>query len=327
MSRRRLSPERYRAICVVALALLAVIVVSGGLVRLTGSGLGCDDWPNCNDTKIIDVSSAHAAVEQINRLFTGLVALGVALAVAGSVRLEPRRRDLTWLSWGLVAGVVGQVVLGGITVLVDLHPVAVQSHFLLSMILIANAMVLVYRAGLPNARRVPRVSLTIRRHVWAVAVMTSIAIAIGTVVTGAGPHAGDEEARRFGFDIGQTARLHSASVWLTVAVAAWLMWRLRHRQADRDVLENAIYAWIGVAVLQGAVGYLQYFSGIPVALVAIHLGLATALYVVTVWMVELMKTAVPDSEQGPQELGGLVDDRREEPADVADEVAEHVRGR
>ncbi|MFN8023295.1 MAG: COX15/CtaA family protein [Acidimicrobiales bacterium] len=335
MSRRRLSPERYRAICVVALALLAVIVVSGGLVRLTGSGLGCDDWPNCNDTKIIDVSSTHSAIEQINRLFTGLVALGVVLAVAGSVIREPRRRDLTWLSWGLVAGVIGQVVLGGITVLVDLHPAAVQSHFLLSMVLIANATVLVYRAGLPDRRRVPRVSTTIRRHVWAIGAMTSVAITLGTVVTGSGPHAGDEEARRFGFDIGQTARVHSASVWITVGLAAWLMWRLRDRPADREVLETPIYAWIGVAVLQGGVGYLQYFSGIPVALVAIHLALATALYVVTVWMIETMKTSHPGagagagegSEQRAQELGGLVDDGREEAADVVDEVVEHVRGR
>lgn len=309
-----------------ALALLAVIVVSGGLVRLTGSGLGCDDWPNCNDEKIIDVSSAHAAVEQINRLFTGLVAAGVALAVAGSVFREPRRRDLTWLSWGLVAGVIGQVVLGGITVLVDLHPLAVQGHFLLSMVLIANATVLWYRAGLSGSRRVARVSAPIRRHVWALAVWTSIAIVIGTVVTGAGPHAGDEEARRFGVDIGQTARLHSASVWVTVAIAAALMWRLRARTADREVLENPLMAWIGLAILQGAVGYLQYFSGIPVALVAVHLALATALFTVTVWLVEVMQVAAtgPGTEPGADggsderlhELRGLVDDRREEAADV-----------
>lgn len=326
MSRRRISPERYRVISAAALVLLAVIVVSGGLVRLTGSGLGCDDWPNCNDEKIIDVSSAHAAVEQINRLFTGLVAAGVALAVAGSVFREPRRRDLTWLSWGLVAGVIGQVVLGGITVLVDLHPLAVQGHFLLSMVLIANATVLWYRAGLSDARRVARVSTPIRRHVWALAVWTGIVIVIGTVVTGAGPHAGDEEARRFGVDIGQTARLHSASVWVTVAIAAALMWRLRSRASDRAVLENPLMAWIGLAFLQGAVGYLQYFSGIPVALVAVHLALATALFTVTVWLIEVMKVAVtgpgtgsaPDvgSDERLHEFGGLVDDRREEAADV-----------
>lgn len=317
-----------------ALALLGIIVVSGALVRLTGSGLGCDDWPNCNNEKLIDVSSTHAAIEQINRLFTGLVALGVVLAVAGSVFRQPRRRDLTWLSWGLVAGVVGQVVLGGITVLVDLHPAAVQAHFLLSMVLIANAVVLVYRAGLPDRRREPRVSLTIRRHVWAAAVATSVAVVLGTVVTGSGPHAGDEEARRFGFDIGQTVRLHSVAVWITVAIVAALMWRLRNRPADREVLDNVITFWVGLAVLQGGVGYLQYFSGIPVALVAIHIALATVLFGVTVWMIETMKTSVApsigaedDTKSGERlhELGGLVDDRREEAPDVVDEVAEHIR--
>lgn len=317
-----------------ALALLGIIVVSGALVRLTGSGLGCTDWPNCNNEKLIDVSTTHAAIEQINRLFTGLVALGVILAVAGSVFRQPRRRDLTWLSWGLVAGVLGQIVLGGITVLVDLHPAAVQAHFLLSMVLIANAVALVYRAGLPDRRREPRVSLPIRRHVWAIGVATSIVIVLGTIVTGSGPHAGDEKARRFGFDIGRTVQIHSVSVWITIALVTALMWRLRTRPADRAVLDDVVYFWVGIGILQGAIGYLQYFTGIPVALVAIHIALATVLFGVTVWMIETMKTTVVatdgvsasgGSDERLDELGGLVDDRREEATDVVDEVAEHIR--
>ncbi len=108
----RISPERYRNITAIALGLLMVIVVTGAAVRLTGSGLGCDDWPRCNDQQLVDVSSGHAAIEQVNRLFTGLVALAVILAVLGSLWRQPRRRDLTWLSLGLVAGVIGQIVLG-----------------------------------------------------------------------------------------------------------------------------------------------------------------------------------------------------------------------
>ena len=319
--RWRLSPERYRAICIAALALLAIIVVSGAGVRLTGSGLGCDDWPNCNNEKLIDVSSKHAAIEQINRLFTGLVAVGVVLAVLGSRLRTPRRRDLTLLSWGLVAGVVGQVVLGGITVLVDLHPAAVQGHFLLSMVLIANAVVLVYRSGLPSRERVPRVSLPIRRHVWAVAVASAIVVLLGTVVTGSGPHAGDEEARRFGFAIHRVAQLHSVSVWITVAIVAALMFRLRSRRTDREVLDGSLIAWMCVAVLQGGVGYLQYFTDIPPALVAIHIALATALFAINVWMVEVMRG--PSGER-LHELGGLVDDRGEESTDVTDEVTERA---
>jgi cytochrome c oxidase assembly protein subunit 15 len=124
-----LQPARYRTITIAALVALCVIVVSGAAVRLTGSGLGCDDWPNCNDTKLVDVSTGHAAVEQVNRLFTGVVAVAVIGAVLGSVVRVPRRRDLTRLSLGLVAGVIAQIVLGGITVLTDLHPVSVMGHF------------------------------------------------------------------------------------------------------------------------------------------------------------------------------------------------------
>jgi cytochrome c oxidase assembly protein subunit 15 len=332
IGRWRLSPERYRVICMFALGLLGIIVVSGAAVRLTGSGLGCTDWPNCNNERLIDVSSTHAAIEQINRLFTGLVALGVVLAVLGSRWRTPRRRDLTLLSWGLVAGVVGQVILGGITVLVDLHPAAVQAHFLLSMVLIANAVSLVYRAGLPDRRRVPRVALDLRRHVWLVAVATSIAIVLGTIVTGSGPHAGDEKARRFGFDIGRTVQAHSISVWITVALVVALMWRLRNRAADRAVLDGPLVGWICVAFLQGAVGYLQYFTGIPPAIVGIHIALATILWGITVWTIETMRTTPAEagsieagSDEGLDELGRLVDDGAEEATDVADEVAERAR--
>ena len=306
--------------CVVALALLCIIVVSGAGVRLTGSGLGCEDWPNCNNEKLIDVSSTHAAIEQINRLFTGLVALGVILAVLGSLVRAPRRRDLTWLSVGLVAGVLAQVVLGGITVLVDLHPLAVQGHFLLSMVLVANAVSLVYRAGLPDGQRVARVSRPVRRHVWWSAGATLLAIVLGTVLTGAGPHAGDERARRFDLDISHVARLHGGAVWLALTVFAALLWRLRTRPADRAVLDGPLVAWFCVAVAQGAIGYVQYFSGVPAALVAVHVAGATALWMITWWIVESLRASSVDANASPagsgaagsvgepvDELGTLVD--------------------
>ena len=138
----RLTPRRYEQLTLVALGSLVVIVITGALVRLTDSGLGCADWPKCSSQRFIDVSGAHAAIEQINRMFTGAVAALVILAVAGSWWRVPRRRDLTWLSWSLVAGVLAQVVLGGIVVLVHLHPVAVQQHFLVSMALITAGFVL-----------------------------------------------------------------------------------------------------------------------------------------------------------------------------------------
>ena len=320
-----MSPQRYRQVCIVALALLCIIVVSGAAVRLTGSGLGCDDWPNCNNEQLIDVSSKHAAIEQINRLFTGLVALGVIVAVLGSLVRAPRRRDLTWWSLGLVAGVLGQIVLGGITVLVDLHPAAVQSHFLLSMVLVANAVVLVYRAGLADVWRVPVVSASIRRHVRVVMVLTALALLAGTVVTGSGPHAGDEEARRFGVAITTAARVHGVAVWLAVAAVVALLWRLRRLPRDREVLDGPLTAWVAVAVLQGAVGYIQYFSGVPAVLVGVHVAGATALWAVTVWCREVQWTAAQRdaaSADAADEGHRLVDDGGEEAAHLVEERSE-----
>jgi heme a synthase len=308
------------------LLLLGIIVVSGAAVRLTGSGLGCDDWPNCNANRLVDVSSKHAAIEQVNRLFTGLVSIGVIAAVLGSLARTPRRRDLTRLSVGLVAGVLGQVVLGGITVRVDLHPVAVQSHFLLSMVLIANAVVLVSRAGMPTMQRRPRVGRSLRRHAWVCAGATLVAIVLGTVVTGAGPHAGDEEARRFEVSITRVAQLHGVAVWVAVGCVAALLFRLRHRPTERAVLDGPLVAWICVAVLQAAIGYLQYFTGVPAALVAAHVAGATILWAVTVGLIEALSISVSDESGGQalDELGTLVDDQREEPADLADEITERV---
>jgi heme a synthase len=259
---------------------LAVIIETGALVRLTDSGLGCEDWPNCSSTELIDVSNRHAAIEQVNRLATGVVAAAVIAAVLGSLIRQPRRRDLVWLSLSLVAGVIGQIVLGGITVLTDLHPVSVQSHFLLSMAILAAAVVLHHRAGEGDGPPfVPTVGDGVRRHVQAVVVLAGFVLATGTVVTGTGPHSGDEEARRFGFAITSVARIHSGSVLVVLAVLVALAWRLRHRdRIDWLVLGDPLTVLVTVAVLQGTIGYVQYAQGVPVVLVALHVAGAIAVW-------------------------------------------------
>ena len=172
----RISPARYVQVCRVALALLCTIVVSGAAVRLTGSGLGCSDWPRCNDERFIDVSSVHGAIEQVNRLFTGLVSVAVIIAVLGALRRTPRRRDLVWLSWGLVAGVLGQIVLGGIVVLTDLNPVANQGHFLVSMFLVADAVILLNAAKRDDDWHPVTTEPDARRSAWVLSVASSCAI-------------------------------------------------------------------------------------------------------------------------------------------------------
>ena len=225
--RWRLRPSTYGRLTLLAALALAVIIVTGALVRLTGSGLGCPDWPECNRSSFVDVSSTHGAIEQVNRLFTGVVAIAVILAVLGALVREPRRRDLTWLSLGLIGGVIGQIVLGGITVLTDLHPVAVQSHFVLSILILTDAVVLHHRASEAPGPYRPTVPGPIRRHVLVAWGLVGLAIVTGTVVTGSGPHGGDEKARRFGFAVTSVARVHSITVLVTVGFLLWLAYRIR----------------------------------------------------------------------------------------------------
>jgi heme a synthase len=198
------------------------------------------------------------------------VSLAVILAVLGSLLRAPRRRDLVWLSAGLVAGVVAQIVLGGITVLTDLHPAAVQSHFVLSMVIVWDAMVLHRRAGEeaggPYRSTVP---VELRRLALGLVAWGLLVIATGTVVTGTGPHGGDETAPRFGFAIGEVARVHGVSVVVLLAGTLWLAHRTR-RVGAWDTLGGPIALVLWVAVVQGAIGYTQYFSGVPAALVALH---------------------------------------------------------
>ena len=267
----RLTGKSYSIVCGTALGSLCVIVFTGALVRLTGSGLGCVDWPNCNSTKFIDVSSGHTAIEQANRLFTGVVSFSVMAAVLLSHRRTPRRADLVWLSWSLVAGVLAQIVIGGVVVLTGLNPYANMTHFLVSMVLIACAFMLYRRSGteIPTSffRIVPN---RLQGLVIATSLMGIGAIVTGTVVTATGPHAGGEDAVRFGFALTSVARVHGATVIAFVALIVILAVQDRCIRSTRDLTE-AISALLVVAVSQGAIGYTQYFTGVPVVLVAAHI--------------------------------------------------------
>lgn len=270
------SPPQYRRATLAALLLLTIIVVSGAAVRLTNSGLGCTDWPNCNETKLISVSSYHEAVEQVNRLFTGLVTLGVVAAVLGSIRRVPRRQDLVWLSWGLVGGVVGQIVLGGITVLTDLNPALVACHFLLSIVLVTNAVVLHHRASAEEFA--PGASSAARTWANALLAAALVAIMAGTVVTGTGPHGGDEAAPRFQLVMTDVVRVHGLLVWILVALTVVVALRLR-REGASPAVQRAVIVLLVAEVAQGAIGYTQYFMGVPPLLVGFHVFGAVAVWI------------------------------------------------
>ncbi len=244
------------------------IVLTGGIVRVTASGLGCSDWPTCSGTSVVPSGSDlgwHSAVEFGNRLLTFAV-LAAAVWVVVAVRREaPDRPDLRVLAWAQPAGVVGQAALGGVTVLTGLHPLVVAAHFLASMGLVAAAVVLFDRARGLAADRVPGLPAA----TGAIVAAAGVVLVLGTLVTGSGPHAGDVGTVRLGLDVRTVAVAHADAVWvlvgLTVAVLAVAVGTgaIRARRAATMLL--------AVEIAQGGLGYLQYALGVPPVPVIVHI--------------------------------------------------------
>lgn len=280
--KQQISQREFLTVSQCALAFLCVIVVSGALVRLTGSGLGCVDWPGCSETKFVDVSTGHSAIEQINRLFTGAVSAAVAAAALGSFLITPRSRKTLLLASGLVFGVLVQVLLGAVVVWTGLNPWSNMAHFLVSMVLIATAVLLVDQAKglcLKTAKSDVALSGPTRQIVKSILTLCGIAIVLGTLVTGTGPHAGDENAVRLNLDLRTITRAHSVTVLACVGLTFALFLRIKNRSDEWKILGRPLEVFLGAAVAQGALGYLQYFSGVPAQLVAIHIALAVAVWI------------------------------------------------
>lgn len=284
-----------------------LIVVTGGAVRLTGSGLGCPTWPRCTSDSFVATSelAGHGAIEFGNRLLTFVLA-AVAIATVVVVWRSPRR-DLRRLAVLTFLGIPAQALLGGVTVLTGLNPWTVAAHFLVSAVLVALATTLWLRSrepgvGQPLLRR-PFVLLT-----WGIAAVTASVLVVGTIVTGSGPHSGDvDEADvptgdRIGIDPELISQLHADVVFLLIGLTVALLVALyatdspgRVRRAARDLLV--------VQLAQGVVGYVQYFTDLPIALVLLHmLGavLITAFTARLVWSVRGPASELPVSERTPQ---------------------------
>lgn len=302
MDRVRLSPRAYQRITLVALVALAFIVVTGAGVRLTGSGLGCPNWPTCDDGRVVAPLEYHAMVEFVNRTVTGLVSVAVMLAVLGSLVRRPRRPDLVWLSLGLVAGVLGQIVLGGLVVLFHLYPPLVMGHFVVSMLLLLDATVLHHRAGRPDGAEVVDAVTAEHRTLGRLVVAAAVvAILLGTVVTGSGPHAGSNDGtlvERLPFEVGQVARLHSVSVLLFGGLVLFFVHSLRAAGAPASVLRRAEVLLV-VLVAQAGVGYAQYFLGVPALLVAVHVLGSVLVWLAVLRLVLGLRVAVPAHDDRP----------------------------
>jgi cytochrome c oxidase assembly protein subunit 15 len=265
------------------LVLEVLIVVTGGLVRLTGSGLGCPSWPECVPGSYVPVreqaEGIHKFIEFGNRTLTGAVGFGALLVLYAVWKWAGRRRDLMVPAWLVLGGVVTQAVLGGITVRTGLHPATVSAHFLVSMVLVATSAYIVFRAQEPPGDRPLVVHPVVERLAWATCAVASLVLLLGTVVTGSGPHSGDaDEPARFGFDPRTISWLHADAVMLFIGlvIAVWVAARLS--AADR----RAPDAWrtvLLVTLAQGLIGYVQYLTGLPEVLVLAHMLLASLLVV------------------------------------------------
>lgn len=295
--------RRLRRFALAALVTNVAIVFTGGIVRVTGSGLGCPDWPRCDGASLTPTLGAegqgwHELIEFGNRLLT-FVVLAAAVAVFVQVRrTRPHPPLVEAMAWALPLGVVAQALLGGVTVLTGLSPYTVAAHFLLSMALIAAAVVLHERVRVPRTlvaadtpEEVPARGL--QHATTALLVVAAVVLVLGTVVTGAGPHGGDVSAPRFGVDIRTMAIAHADAVWalvgLTVALVA-VTWR-----SGPPPLRRAIRVLLVVELAQGALGYTQYALGIPAWLVAGHILGAALMWAaaVTVWIRARPVTAHP----------------------------------
>jgi cytochrome c oxidase assembly protein subunit 15 len=281
----------------VLLFLQSALVVTGGAVRLTGSGLGCPTWPECTPGSYTPVpyqaeGQLHAWIEFGNRLLTFALLLSALIAVIYVLRTG--RKDLRSLAAVQVLGILGQGVLGGITVLTDLHPLPVAGHLLLSMFLIAGATSIYSRRHEPRfkvAAPTKTLSLISQLHI----VVAFVVLILGTLVTGSGPHAGDEKTQRFGFDIRSVAILHADAVIFLVGLTIALLVAASVAQSTK----KAIYIFFAVTLAQGAIGYTQYFTGIPEILVAAHLGGATIFWIAA-WRIRLSVVRTSQQERDQQ---------------------------
>src|SRR6186997_1496999 len=315
-SRLEISPERYAQVTLVALAALSLIVLTGAAVRLTGSGLGCPDWPKCYGGTVPPLDT-HAVIEYGNRVLTGFVGFAVIAASVLAWFRRPYRWHLALFGALLPLGVVGQAILGALVVKYHLAPGLVMSHFILSMMLLDAAFALAWCSRYePWERRRSRDRLS----VWAVRALIplgQLTILAGTIATASGPHAGAHEGQlvhRFDFEgtgtLEWVVQRHAAiaAIYGITAIAVWLL--LRRPDADRRALKPLTLV-IALLALQGVVGGVQWALELPAGIVWVHIALATGNWLAMLWTVATAGRLEPRAERTPE---APVEGRRREAA-------------
>ena len=279
-----LTPRQYERVALIALVLLFAIVLTGAAVRLTGSGLGCTNWPKCGD-KVYAPLEFNAWVEFGNRLVTGVVGLPCLAAFFLAFRRRPARRDLKWLSALLPLGVLAQAILGGLTVIFELKPGFVMAHFLLSMAILAAAVALYWRARYEPEERRPE-ARPVTRATRLLLPLGTLAIFAGTFATAAGPHPGHNEGEepigRFdglGVDtLDQLIHWHGRTGTL-LGLASLAAWWLARKHGAGPALRRALTVLCLLVASQGVIGFIQYELQLPAGIVWVHVVVAAAAWI------------------------------------------------
>ncbi|WP_433057967.1 COX15/CtaA family protein [Dactylosporangium sp. CS-033363] len=288
-------PATLRRAALASLVANIVIVGTGGLVRLTGSGLGCPTWPRCTDDSYVTTAEMghHGLIEFGNRTLTSVVSIAAILALAAAWRQRRRLPSALRAGVGVLLGVAAQAVLGGITVRMALNPWTVMAHFLLSMVLIALAFALWDR----TREEPPR--WTAPRAMRAAGVLTTavsaVVLVLGTIVTGSGPHSGDTKAARTGFDPESVSQLHTDAVMVLVGLSVAMWFGLRALGAPLRVTRAAAILVV-VELAQGVIGFVQYFTGLPWYVVVLHMLGACLVWAATL---NLLARVTTRSDQAP----------------------------
>ncbi|MBV9311258.1 MAG: heme A synthase [Solirubrobacterales bacterium] len=302
LRRLTITPEQFRRLSLIALAALTLIVLTGAAVRLTGSGLGCPDWPKCYGNALPPLS-AHALIEFGNRALSGLVGVITLLTAFLAFRRRPFRRDLALLSLSLPLGVVAQAVLGGFTVREHLAPGFVMAHFALSMLVLVAALALAWRAAHEPGDR-PRSHD--RVAVWSVrglAPLGALAIFAGTAATAAGPHAGGSPGQRIhrlhfkGQDTLTWVVHRHATIAALFGVAVIGAWLLARRRAIRPEGLEPLTVLAVLLAAQGLIGSVQYELALPTDIVWVHVALATLSWLTLLWAVAAAGRLAPRSRR------------------------------
>lgn len=296
------SPRGFLLLCRISLATIVLNVATGAAVRLSDSGLGCPDWPTCAHSRLTPPASIHPVIEFGNRMVVFALVVTCAVTYVASFLRRPARRDLRWLSGGLVLGILGESVLGAVVVYTKLNAYVVMTHFMLGIALLSVSVVLCLRADHGPGRgvlAVSRRSLLLTRAYLALLVL---AIAAGTATTGAGPHAGGKGAKRVDIGLADMSRIHAETVWVTAIVLLVVLWTLWRSDAPERIQRSGRIL-LATMVAQGFIGYTQYFTHLPAVLVGFHVVGSTLVWSTALWFHHGLSDHLPEAVGGDAPAG------------------------